>query len=56
MNGMFYRKILPIESEKLQTFDDNWTEGVSNSQRFKQMGNAFTVAVIEEILKPMMWK
>jgi len=55
-NGMFYRKILPIESERLQTFDDNWSEGVSNSQRFKQMGNAFTVAVIEEILKPMMWE
>jgi len=33
----------------LQTFDDNYTEGISNSQRYKALGNSWTVDVIAHI-------
>ena len=46
-----YRFFTPIECERLQGFPDNWTEGVSDAQRFKQMGNAVTVDVIEHIAR-----
>lgn len=45
------RKLTPIECERLQTFQDNYTEGVSNSQRYKCLGNSWTVDVICHILK-----
>jgi len=44
------RKLHPIECERLQGFSDNYTEGVSNTQRYKMIGNSFTVPVIEHIL------
>ena len=43
------RRLTPVECERLQSFPDNWTEGVSDTQRYKQMGNAVTVNVIETI-------
>ena len=43
------RRLTPIECERLQGFPDNWTEGVSDTQRYKQMGNAVTVNVIQSI-------
>lgn len=45
------RKLTPIECERLQTFPDNYTEGVSNTQRYKMLGNSWTVDVIAHILK-----
>ena len=48
-----WRKLTPIECERLQTVPDNYTEGVSNSQRYKMIGNGWTVKVIEHILKNM---
>jgi len=45
------RKLTPLECERLQGFPDNWTEGVSDSQRYKCLGNAVTVPVIEFIAK-----
>jgi DNA (cytosine-5)-methyltransferase 1 len=45
------RRLTPIECERLQGFPDNFTEGVSDTQRYKQMGNTITVNVIEAILK-----
>ena len=45
-----YRKLTPIECERLQTFPDNWTGCVSNTQRYKALGNAWTVDVITHIL------
>jgi len=45
------RYLHPVECEKLQTIDVNYTEGVSNSQRYKMIGNGFTVDVIGHILK-----
>lgn len=43
------RRLTPIECERLQGFPDNWTEGVSDSQRYKMLGNAVTVDVVQEI-------
>ena len=45
------RCITPIECERLQGMRDNYTEGVSNTQRYKMIGNGFTVPVIEHILE-----
>ena len=47
------RKLDPIECERLQTVPDNYTEGVSNTQRYKMLGNGFTVDVIAHLLKPL---
>ena len=44
------RKLTPIEAERLQTLPDNYTEGISNSQRYKCIGNGWTVDVIAHIL------
>lgn len=46
-----YRKLTPIECERLQTFPDNWTDCVSNTQRYKSLGNAWTVDVVAHILQ-----
>jgi len=43
------RRLTPVECERLQGFPDNWTEGVSDTQRYKQLGNAVTVNVIQAI-------
>lgn len=48
---LYYRKLTPIECERLQTVPDNFTAYVSNSQRYKMLGNGFTVSVISHILK-----
>ena len=47
----FLRRLTPIECERLQGFPDNWTEGVSDTQRYKQCGNAVTTNVIVAIVK-----
>lgn len=59
-NGNFYqidsntfRKLTPIECERLQTLPDNYTEGVSDTQRYKMLGNGWTVDVIAHILQCM---
>lgn len=46
-----YRKLIPIEIERLQTVPDNYTSVVSNTQRYKMLGNGWTVDVISHILK-----
>ena len=45
-----YRKLTPIECERLQTFPDNWTDCVSNTQRYKSIGNGWTIDLIAHIL------
>jgi len=44
-------KLTPVEYERLQTLPDNYTKGVSNSQRYKAIGNGWTVDVIAHILR-----
>jgi DNA-cytosine methyltransferase len=46
-----WRKLTPLECERLQTMPDNYTNHVSNSQRYKMIGNGWTVDVIAHILK-----
>tara|TARA_R110000850_G_scaffold275517_1_gene414970 strand:+ start:160 stop:1131 length:972 start_codon:yes stop_codon:yes gene_type:complete len=46
-----YRKLTPLECERLQTVPDNYTLGVSNSQRYKMIGNGWTVDVISHIFR-----
>ena len=49
-DGNIIKKFHPIEAERLQTLPDNYTEGVSNTQRYKMIGNGWTVDVISHIL------
>jgi len=44
------RRLTPTECERLQGFPDGWTEGVSDTQRYKCLGNAVTVNVIEFLI------
>lgn len=44
------RKVTPTECERLQCLPDNYTEWVSNSQRYKMLGNGFNVDVVAHIL------
>ena len=48
------RKLTPIECERLQGFPDGWTEGVSDTRRYNQLGNAVTVNVIEAVISKML--
>jgi len=45
------RRLTPTECERLQGFPDGWTEGVSDTQRYKTLGNAVTVNVIKAIME-----
>jgi DNA (cytosine-5)-methyltransferase 1 len=45
------RRLTPTECERLQGFPDNWTEGQADSHRYKQLGNAVAVPVVEWIIK-----
>ena len=53
VQDLSWRKLLPIECERLQTVPDNYTNYVSKSQRFKMLGNGMTVDVIAHILNNM---
>lgn len=48
------RRLTPVECERLQGFPDNWTAGVSDSQRYKQCGNAVTVNVIWSVMERLL--
>lgn len=52
-NVSSYRKLTPTECERLQTVPDNYTAHVSNTQRYKMLGNGWTVDVIAHIFKAM---
>lgn len=49
LDGQDIRKLTPLECERLQTVPEGYTEGVSNSQRYKMLGNGWTVDVIVHI-------
>lgn len=53
LEGYTIRKLTPIECERLQSLPDNYTEGISNTQRYKTLGNAFNVEVVRHILSYM---
>ena len=70
VQGVTWRKLTPLECERLQTIDDGYTEHgvfhkghpsysidkISNSQRYKMLGNGFVVDVVAHILKPLSMK
>ena len=49
MEGSNIRRLTPTECERLQGFPDGWTEGQSDTQRYKQLGNAVSVPVVKAI-------
>ena len=51
LSEITYRKLTPVECERLQTISDGYSAHVSNTQRYKMMGNAWTVDVIAHILR-----
>lgn len=57
-DGITWRKLTPLECERLQTVKEGYTEGVSNSKRYHMLGNGWTVDVIAHIFKnlPVQWK
>jgi len=50
---VYWRKLTPLECERLQTVPDNYTNHVSNTQRYKMLGNGWTIEVIAHIFKNM---
>lgn len=50
---MKIRRLTPTECERLQGFPDGWTEGISDTQRYKCLGNAVTVNVIQAIMEKL---
>ena len=48
-----WRKFTPLECERLQTVKDNYTDSVSNTQRYKMLGNGWTVDIISHIFNQM---
>ena len=49
--GSTVRRLTPMECERLQGFPDGWTDGQTDGHRYKQMGNAVAVPVVEWIVK-----
>jgi site-specific DNA-cytosine methylase len=52
-NNKKIRRLTPVECERLQTVSDNYTNHVSDSQRYKMLGNGWTVDVISYIFNYM---
>lgn len=50
---MGVRRLTPLECERLQGFPDNWTEGQPDTHRYKQLGNAVAVPMVEWIARRM---
>ena len=53
ISNCHYRKLTPLECERLQCVPDNYTNHVSNTQRYKMLGNGWTVDVIAHIFSQM---
>lgn len=51
IDNTIIRKLTPVECERLQCFPDGWTDGVSNTQRYRQLGNAVNVEVVKHIFE-----
>jgi len=48
------RRLTPTECERLQGFPDGWTAGLSDTQRYKTLGNAVTVPVVKIIMNRLL--
>lgn len=45
------RRLTPLECERLMSYPDNWTEGLSDTQRYKTLGNGIVSNVVEEVVR-----
>lgn len=52
-DSITYRKLTPVECERLQCVPDNYTASVSNTQRYRMLGNGWTIEVIAHIFREM---
>jgi len=50
-NNSSIRRLTPTECERLQGFPDGWTDGQSDTQRYKQLGNAVSVPVVKAVME-----
>ncbi|MDR3243446.1 MAG: DNA cytosine methyltransferase [Elusimicrobiota bacterium] len=50
-NELAVRRLTPVECERLQGFPDGWTDGFSDTQRYKMLGNAVSVPIVKAIGK-----
>ena len=53
VKGMTWRKLTPLECERLQGLPDNYTNHVSKTQRYKMLGNGFNIPTIRHIIKDL---
>ena len=53
VEGLSWRKLTPLECERLQTVPDGYTEGASKTQRYRMLGNGWTIDVIAHIFSYM---
>lgn len=56
LTDSFIRKLTPIECKRLQTVPQNYTAGASDNQRYKMLGNGWTVSVLAHIFSSLMQK
>jgi len=50
------RRLTPTECERLQGFPDGWTSGLSDTQRYKTLGNAVSVPVVKAVVERLIRK
>jgi site-specific DNA-cytosine methylase len=55
-NGEKFSKLTPLEYERLQTIPDNYTQGLTDNQRCRCIGNAWTIDVIAHIFTSLVQK
>ena len=53
-DNLKWRKLTPLECERLQTVPEGYTAHVSNTQRYKMLGNGWTVDVVAHIFKNLL--
>lgn len=53
-NGARIRRLTPLECERLMGWEDGWTEGVSDTQRYKQCGNGIIAPMVTEIMTALL--
>lgn len=53
-NGVKIRRLTPLECERLMGYPDGWTEGLSDTQRYKTLGNGIVSNVVEEVVKRLL--
>ena len=51
LQNSMVRRLTPLECERLQGFPDHWTEGQTDGHRYKQLGNAVAVPVVNWIIE-----